>query len=137
MRWFRRNDLLRSSWGTVASPLPSTVGNDWLGRLLGIAVAPSLQASVHHLRLKASGATFPENRRCPRGVLCFWASARLFRVGRRDRDRAIVCDTFLLHDGRWVQSRGGLAKGDGFQGGRTFRLVVEYGVVVVLGKLDC
>ena len=56
---------------------------------------------------------------------------------RRDRDRAIVCDTFLLHDGLWVHPRGGLAEGDGFQGGRTFRLAVEYGVVVILGELDC
>lgn len=120
----------------MAAHLPTTLAGDQPGGFLGSPLAPGLQAVLRHLRGEAGRAVFRTGRGRARRVLRFGHHARLWRVGRGTRDRALLRHVLLRHDGRRLHPRRGLEGEDGLEGAGAVGLAVGYGVDVLLGQLD-
>ena len=119
----------------MAASFPGTVEGNQSGRFLGTALAPGVQAVLRRLRGEAGRQCFRTRTggRRARCVLHVGDHARLWRVGRWNRNGAVLRHVLLPHDGRRLYPRDRLAGEDGVEGAGPVGLVVVYGVDVLLG----
>ena len=132
-----RHDRLWPSRRAMAAALPGTVDGDQPGRFLGVALAPGVQAVLRRLRREAGRPNFRTGGRRHRRFLRFGNHARLWRVGFRPGDGAVLRDALLRYDGRRLRAGGDLEREDGDEGTGPVGLVLGDGVDVLLGQLDC